>query len=343
MVLTDKQHTELKALHKEMKKLGKTKEAYRVNAILLSHDGMSYEAIGKVLLLDTSTVKRYVKDYYRKGSIDFKHKGSESFLNPEQTKELVNHLEEYTYPDVISIVGHVSHKYSISYTVSGMNKWLKANGFSYKHFSEVPHKCDKEMQEEFVTDYEKFKEGLTDNDVVLFADGVHPTMQTKKAKGWIKQGVTKVIETTGSRTRANIFGAVDIYNHDTIFKEYKTINSESVEDFLREIYKSYDKTGKKVHLFVDRASYNTTESLHNVAKELNIELYHIPPYSPNLNPIERLWKYMNKKVRNNIYFEKAKEFKSKIMEFLQETVPKLKHELKTLINDNFQLFSKGAK
>ena len=62
MKLTDMQYTKLKAIHKEMKKLGKTKEAYRVNAILLSHDGMSYETIGKVLFLDTSTVKRYVKE-----------------------------------------------------------------------------------------------------------------------------------------------------------------------------------------------------------------------------------------------------------------------------------------
>lgn len=66
---------------------------------------------------------------------------------------------------------------------------------------------------------------------------------------------------------------------------------------------------------------------------LNIELYYFPPYSPNLNPIERLWKVMNEKVRNNRYFTSPKGFREEIRRFFNEILPELAGTLAYRINN----------
>ena len=72
------------------------------------------------------------------------------------------------------------------------------------------------------------------------------------------------------------------------------------------------------------------------AEKNNIVLHFLPPYSPNLNSIERLWKLMNEHVRNNVVFKTAKEFKESIMNFFNCTWPSIAQSMTDRINDNFQ-------
>ena len=71
-------------------------------------------------------------------------------------------------------------------------------------------------------------------------------------------------------------------------------------------------------------------------KSSKIEIKFLPPYSPNLNLIERLWRFLNKKVRDNRYYEKFSEFKEAVMAFFEKT-PKFFDELKTLLRRNFHV------
>jgi transposase len=74
------------------------------------------------------------------------------------------------------------------------------------------------------------------------------------------------------------------------------------------------------------------------AEKLDITLHYLPPYSPNLNPIERLWKIMNKYARNGQYFATSKEFRQRINLFFTTTLPAIADSLGSTINDNFQQF-----
>jgi transposase len=73
------------------------------------------------------------------------------------------------------------------------------------------------------------------------------------------------------------------------------------------------------------------------AIKLNIKRHFLPPYSPNLNPIERLWKVMNEQVRNNRFFKSSKHFKKAINLFFDDILPDIGHELDARINDNFEI------
>ena len=152
-------------------------------------------------------------------------------------------------------------------------------------------------------------------------------------------GQDKPIETTGSRTRLNIVGAIRLgHLEDAIIELYPTVNGEYIIDFFGRVKEKYPHS-KKIHLILDGAGYHRSHVVKSKAEELGIELHYLPPYSPNLNPIERLWKVMNEHARNNTYFATAKEFRLSIDTFFDQTLPNIGSTLTGRINDNFQTFN----
>ena len=297
--------------------------------------------ISQARRIHESTVARHPSDYVLSEKLNPENGGSQSRLSDVQTMQLTEHLAEKTYFHTHQIVAYVEAEFGIRYTVAGMNKWLHHHGFSYKKPKGVPHKFNLEMQQAFIEyDNETLK---SSEDPVLFMDAVHPTQSTKLSYGWIRKGQDKVIETTGSRTRLNIIGALPLQNIDaTVTEMYDTINSESIVRFFWKLKKEHYPLEQKVHLVLDGAAYHQSELVKNAAKVLNIELHYLPPYSPNLNPIERLWKVMNEHVRNNIYFPSKSAFTSAIKEFFDATLPKVAGSLVSRITDNFQILKPAS-
>ncbi|WP_169751849.1 transposase, partial [Escherichia coli] len=78
------------------------------------------------------------------------------------------------------------------------------------------------------------------------------------------------------------------------------------------------------------------------AEVVNIRLHYLPPYSPNLNPIERMWKLMNEHVRNNHYFSSTREFREAISVFFNQTLSDIADSLTSRINDHFQVLTPAS-
>ena len=206
----------------------------------------------------------------------------------------------------------------------------------------VPHKFDSEKQAEFVEHYEALKASLPKDEVLLFMDAVHPTQATKITSGWIRKGVDKAINTTGNRTRLNIVGAIELgHLSAATFDQLKTVNSESIIGFFKKVRSIYASM-KVIHMVLDGAGYHRSKEVVDAARKLKIKLHYLPPYSPNLNPIERLWKVMNEYARNNKYFATAKEFRQKINHFLDEILPEIGASLTSRINDNFEILQAAS-
>jgi len=124
-------------------------------------------------------------------------------------------------------------------------------------------------------------------------------------------------------------------------RRYDKVNGETIQHFLTQL-RTNSLSDKRIHVILDGAGYHRSQDVKTKAHKLNIELHYLPPYSPNLNPIERLWKVMNEHVRNNKYFATAKEFRDKIDAFFSETLPTIGDILKTRINDNFQVLKPAS-
>jgi transposase len=313
----------------------------RIKAVLLASEGWNNAMISQALRIHETTVARHINDYLQSEKLKPENGGSQSRMSAIQTMQLIEHLAENTYFHTHQIVAYVEAEFGLRYSVAGMNKWLHHNGFSYKKPKGVPHKFSPEMQQAFV---EYYNNVLKPSEApVLFMDAVHPTQSTKLSYGWIRKGQDKLIETTGSRTRLNLIGALSLEDIGaTVTETYDTINSESIVRFFWKLKKEHYPLEQKVHLILDGAAYHRTELVKNAAKVLNIELHYLPPYSPNLNPIERLWKVMNEHARNNVYFSCKREFISAIREFFDVTLPEVAGSLVSRITDNFQLLKPAS-
>ena len=269
------------------------RECDRIKAILLRSEGWEINMIAQALRLHESTITRHIHDFLNEQKLQPENGGSQSHLSEEQTKLLIEHLTEVTYCHTHQICNYIKQTFNITYSVSGLNKWLHRNGFSYKQPKGVPHKFDVDEQDKFVDKYGKLKSDLAEGEVILFMDATHPTQATKITSGWIRTGVDKTIETTGSRTRLNIVGAIELENlSKAVIEQYETIIGDSIIDFFEQLRARYIDN-KKHHLILDGAGYHKKKGVLEKAKALNIELHYLPAYSPNLNPIERLWKVMN--------------------------------------------------
>jgi transposase len=335
--LSTEERDELRARHRRERD---RRTADRIKAILLSDEGWSLRQIAKALLLDEETISRHVTDYIEKKKLSIQTGGSCSKLNQHQTQELTAHLEETTYSKVIDICKYVKNHYGIIYTVAGMTSWLRKQGFSYKKPKPVPAKADTVKQAEFIKAYEDLLTATPKDEPILFLDGVHPTMATKISYGWIKKGKDKLIKTTASRTRMNIMGTLNLKTMNVDVKFYQTINSESMVDYWAYLRSRYPDA-PRLHIILDCGPYNCSNRTRESAEKYGIVLHHLPAYSPNLNPIERLWKVMNEHVRNNRFFNSAQEFKESILNFFDHTWNTISQTMTDRINDNFQTFQKS--
>ena len=156
--------------------------------------------------------------------------------------------------------------------------------------------------------------------------------------GWIKKGVDKPIAQTASRTRVNVMGAIELASMKVVSWRPDYVNTETTVAFFDQLKVTYS-TAPNIHIILDQSGYHRSLLVREEALKRNIVLHYLPPYSPNLNPIERLWKVMNEEVRNNVFFTSAKHFRDAIAEFFDTKISKMAQSLRGRINDNFQIIN----
>lgn len=288
----------------------------RIKAVLLYDEGWTHQQIAHVLLLTDEAIRQHISDYQTSQKLKPQSGGSTEKLSDYQSKLLEDHLQEHTYLYIKDIIIYVNSAYGVSYKVAGMRHWLKRHAFSYKKPALVPGKANEEQQRLWITEYEKLKQSLSDDETICFMDGVHPTHNTQLAYGWIRKGFRKEICANSGRSRLNLTGAIDLISKKLHIQEDKTLNAESTLAFLKKIEQAYP-TKNTIHLFSDNARYYKNKAVKAYLENSKIKLHFLPPYSPNLNPIERLWKWMKERVMYNTYYEDFEDFKYAVMGFLQ--------------------------
>jgi transposase len=309
--LSDNERVQLRAQHKRERD-GRIRD--RIKAVLLCDKGWSVLAIAEALLLSEDAIREHIIEYRDSKKLKPENGGSEQKLSSERSNELVKHLQNYTYLYVKDIIAYVQSTWRITYSVPGMRNWLQRYSFSYKKPALVPGKANEQEQREWLGRYEKLKQDLPADETIGFIDGVHPTHNVQPAYGWIQKGIRKEIPANSGRSRINLSGVLDIIDHKVIVQEDKMLNAEATISFFRKIETAYP-TKKKVHLFCDNARYYRNKAVVEYLRNSKIQLHFLPPYSPNLNPIERLWKWMKERVIYNRYYQEFEDFKLAVFGF----------------------------
>lgn len=335
--LTDEQVQVLKQAHKNLRD---KKLADRIKAVLSLNAGYEYSQVAKILLLDEATLHRYVKSFEEKGIdglLEYRYTGGQTRLTYIQEQELRTFLEEDTQRTAKEVVLYISKTYQVKFSVIGVTKLLHRLGFTYKKPKVIPGKADYQKQVEFIKKYEEVKSGLKDNDQVYFLDSTHPQHNTQPSYGWILKGKQndKFVKTNSGRERINLNGALNLKKHTAIVLEEETINSEATINLLKKLEKEHAKG--KIYLILDNASHHHSRQVKLWLKShRRFKRIFLPTYSPNLNLIERLWRFFHQKITWNRYFETFEEFRRVSLNFFKN-LNLYEKELSSLLTDNFQL------
>lgn len=334
-LLTDKEEMILEEAHRAAQH---KKQADRIKAILLLNEGFSHEAIAHILRLDDSTVRRYYREYEQAGIdglLEDHYQGSDPLLTKKQYTQLEAYLDERVCPNAETICAWVKEQFAVEYSIEGMTHLLHRLGFSYKKTRHIPGKADAVKQQAFVTQYKELKRTKKPEDRIYFVDASHPHHNSMPAYGWIRTGETREIKSNTGRQRINLNGALNLEGMDVVIREDDIINAISVIALLKQI-EGVQPEGL-IYLIMDNARYNRSKKVAAyVKRHKRIRLLFLPPYAPNLNIIERLWKFFHEKTLYNMYYDTFKEFKTAVLDFF-ENIDLYKGELQNRLTDSFQI------
>jgi transposase len=225
-----------------------------------------------------------------------------------------------------------------------MCKVLKRLGCSFHKVSGFLFKANQEKQKEFVEEYEQDKGKVqTDGWRRYFLDGVHPLYGLEVVFCcWLLVGQRSLVGVGGGRKRLNILGAYCPDDQEYLDRRYtdKNLNAASVIELFTLMMGKHPET-KYFRIYLDNARYQHAkvlrEWIEKTRKETGVtfDLKHLPAYSPNLNLIERLWKFLRKEALQK--WHPTFEDMQKAVAAVLDNLPLYRKQLETLMTERFHL------
>ena len=210
-----------------------------------------------------------------------------------------------------------------------------AKAFASKKPHAVASKVSEEKQTAFIAKYRALKEEPGTLERIYFVDSMHPQHQTQLAYGWILKGARKRLATSSKQKRLHRVGGINLSTYRFIYREAEKVDGQCIQSYLSQLRRAH-RGGSRLHVILDNAGYHHSDAVKRHAEDLHIELHYLPAYSPNLNPIERLWKLLREEVMYNRYYKQFSEFCEATRYFLR-TIGKKKRLLQRRITDKFQI------
>lgn len=219
-----------------------------------------------------------------------------------------------------------------------VRKFFQKLGFKRLKIGYIPGKADVEEQKKYYENKLKprLEEAQRNQRAVFFVDAAHFVM--KPFLGWIWCMARVFIKSPPGRKRFNILAGLNAITKEVITVENDSyITSIQVKELLEKIA----KIGLKIPitLVLDNARYQRCKLVQEVANKLEIELLYLPPYSPNLNLIERLWKLVKKKCLYGKYYQEFSQFSETISNFVKNAHKTNECEVNSLLTLRFQTFN----
>ena len=204
----------------------------------------------------------------------------------------------------------------------------------------IPAKADPDKQTAYLTEEiePRLAEAQAGKRAVFFVDAAHFVLAPFLGFLW---SVARIfIPAPAGRQRFNVLGALNALTHELITVSHDTyITAETVCALLQKL--AALNLSVPITVFLDNARYQKCALVTATAASLHIELCFLPAYSPNLNLIERLWKFVKKQCLYSKYYADFATFKTAIVACLSETHTRHKSALDSLITLHFQTFEKA--
>jgi len=225
-----------------------------------------------------------------------------------------------------------------------MRKLLKRLGCSFHKVSAFLFKADQGKQKEFIDDYEQDKAKVqTEHWRRYFLDGVHPLYGLEVVfYCWLLAGQRFEVGVGGGRKRLNILGAYCPDDQEYLDRRYtdKNLTAQSLMELFELMMARHPET-KHFRIYLDNARYHHAKLLKawiaevQAKRGVTFDLKYLPAYSPNLNLIERLWKFLRKEALQK--WHPSFEDMQKAVADVLDNLPRYSEQLKTLMTERFHL------
>ena len=315
----------------------------RARAFLLLDAGEDARTVCRILDIGPTVLTEWKSAFASLGLSFFGLKDyspRQGHLSVAQEEELKVHFSDTAPRNTDEVRAHILAQYGQRYCSSGAAKLMRRLGFEYTKPQVLPARADEAEQKAFIAAYEALMMGLGDDEMVVFSDAVHPTHQSRPAHGWFPRDQKTAIKASSGRKRLNTQGALDLETFRFTFVEAEKINAQTTRQMLEKLELA-NPSMAAIHVFVDNARYHHAKVLQPWldAPGRKVKLHFLPPYSPHLNPIERLWGVMHKWVTHNRHYATFNEFADAVLGFFRKTLPDKWQEFRDTVTDNFRVIS----
>ncbi len=315
----------------------------RMETLYLKSQKLPHQEICRLCRISRTTLSLYLKTYFQGGIESLKqlsYQGQPSQLNQHQ-KTIEEYFRQNPPRNSAEASAMIEQLTGIKRSPRQIREFMVRIGMKTRKIGHLPGKAanpDKiEEQEQFRQQkleplLAEAKEGKR---AVYFVDAAHFVHRAYLGFIWCFQRI--FIPSPSGRKRFNVLGAINAVTYQIVNVTNESyINSNSVCELLDKL--AALSLSIPITLVLDNARYQKCHLVQDYAKYLNIKLLYLPSYSPHLNLIERLWKFVRNECLYSRYYETFNDFKQAITKCLQEANTKKKDKLTTLLTWNFQSF-----
>jgi transposase len=304
--------------------------------------GKSHQEIAEIADVHPNTVTAHLQEYQAGGleavrRLNFYQPQSQ--LQEHQTT-LKEYFEQHPCASLKEAAAKIEELTGLNRSLPQVEKFLKKMGMKCRKVGCIPAKADPQQQAEFLNKQlqPRLDEAQAGLRALFFVDAAHFVLAPFLGFLWCFARV--FISAPTGRQRFNVLAALNAVTHDLVLVTNDSyITATSVCALLHQL--AALNLTVPITLVLDNARYQRCALVQDLAATLNIELLFLPPYSPNLNLIERLWKFVKKEALYSHYYQDFAAFKAAIMAVLDETSSKHKQALDSLLTLNFQTFEKS--
>lgn len=315
----------------------------KMDVLYLKSQQLQHQKICSLCRITETTLTTYLKNY-QEGGIDrlkeLGYKGQPSKLR-EHDLTIEQYFKEHPPRTTAEAQAAIKKLTGIKRSPTQIRVFMKRIGLRCRKIGHIPGKATnpdkiKEQEEFKKKELEpRLKEAKSNKRVVFFADAAHFVHGT--FLGFIWSFVRLFIPSPSGRKRLNVLGAINAVTKEIITITNETyINAESVCQLLTKI--AALGITVPITIILDNARYQKCQLVQSFAAALGIELLYLPSYSPNLNLIERFWRFVKKECLYSEYYPDFIGFKNAIKNCIATACKERKVELESLLSWNFQSF-----
>jgi transposase len=312
----------------------------RMNVLLLLDDGWKPNRVAEALYLDEGSIAQHRRLYETEGRAGIErldYVGTSPALKAEQQAQLATYVDAQVPLASKEVCAYVQRAFGVSYTPNAMTKLLKRLGFVHKKPKCIPAKADEKAQRKFVDEtLLPLMQAANEDSPLYFVDATHPSHTARPAYGWIRKGIVRELKAANGRVYLTINGALCWHDRTIVHHIPQRISSGVMIDLFQDLAARHP-TATAISVVMDNAKYNHSRELTDYLGRdgCRIKPVYLPTYAPNLNMIERFWRFMKEKVLSNKYYPTAADFRNAFQEFFAN-IGGWKDELESLLNPRFQ-------